>query len=219
MPQPTPTPPLDIDHATMADVFGEDTLDTVSADAAAAISHVPTRVFLTTVGLPDQEDTQGWFHRVEELTEAVEDMGWPELGEKYPEVAADFHFDEWITLGEIPYDSINVDASTGIVYATSDNGGEPYLLNTSLEVFAYLICVTEAERPMYGPNDEDLEQPGYLEQAEARLERLYGVPYEQVGPTVADRLRATIERTDPVALANPISIWHLVLRYITGGLH
>ncbi|WP_165845505.1 SUKH-4 family immunity protein [Streptacidiphilus pinicola] len=217
MSQPLPTPR--VDRATMADVFGEDDLDTVAEEAAEQISHAPTRVFLTTVGLPDQEDTQGWFHRVEDLTEEVEDKGWPGLGEKYPEVADDFHFDEWVTLGEIPYDSINVDASTGVVYATSDDGGEPYLLNTSLEVFAYLICVTEAERPFYEGPEEDFEEPGYEEQVEARLERLYGMPYEQVGPTAADRLRATIERTDPVALARPDSIWHQVVRHITGGLH
>lgn len=213
-----PLPPPRVDRAMLADVFGEDGLDTVSEEVAEQISHAPTRAFLTVVGLPDQEDVQGWFARVEDLTEAVEDKGWPELAEKYPEVADEYHFDDWVTLGEIPYDSVNVDASTGLVYATSDNGGEPYPLNTSVEIFAYLLCVTEAERPFYGPKDEDLEQPGYLEQAKARLERLYGMPYEQVGSTPEDRLRATIERTDPVALARTDSIWHLVLTYVTEGV-
>jgi hypothetical protein len=208
-----------VDRATMADVFGEDSLETVAADVAEEIPHEPTRVFLTAVGLPDQEDTQGWFHRVLDLTEEVQDKGYDDLAEEYPDVAGEYHFEEWVSLGEIPYDSIDVDAATGAVYATSAEGGEPYLLNTGLDVFAYLLCVAEAERPFYsGTAEQTLDDEGVLEQVEARLERLYGMPREQVGPTPEDRLRVTIERTDPVALARPDSTWHMVLQYITQGM-
>jgi hypothetical protein len=218
MSQPLPDPR--VDRATMADVFGEDNLATVAADMAGEIPDEATRVFLTEVGLPDQADTQGWFHRVLNLTEEVQDKGYDDLAEEYPDVAEQFHFEEWISLGEIPYDSIDVDAATGAVYATSAEGDEPYLLNTSLDRFAYLLSVAEAERPYYsGTAEQVLDDEDGRARVEARLERLYGQPLEQVGPTPEDRLRATIERVDPVALVRPDSTWHMVLRYITEGLN
>ena len=191
-----------VDRAMMAEIFGEDVLDTVSQEVAERIGHQPTRVFLTTVGLPDQEDVQGWFSRVEDLTEEFEAC----------------RPDEWVCLGEIPYDGINLDVSTGAVHVTPDGGGDPYLLNNSLQNFAYLLCLTEAARTFYGARWEDLEEPEWREKVESRLARLYGRPYEQVGPESAARLRAAIEEVDPVALARPESTWHMVLRYVAEGV-
>jgi hypothetical protein len=203
----------------MAEIFGEDTVDTVPEELGGQIPHQPTRVFLTTAGLPDQADTQGWFHRVEELSEAVEDKGWPELVDKFPEVAQAYHFDEWICPGDIPYDSVHIDATTGLVYAVSEEDGEPYPLHTGIEAFAYLLCVTEAERPFYsGTPDGSPHEESLMRRTENLLARLYGKPYEQVGETPEDRIRATIERTDPMALARPTSIWNTVLGYIKQGV-
>ncbi len=187
----------------MADIFGEDDLETVPPDVAAGIPHAATRTFLVEVGLPDQADTQGWFHRVLDLSEEVGDRG--------P--------DQWISLGEIPYDCVDVDASTGVVHATPADGGEPYPLNSGLGAFAYLLCVAEAELPFYsGTAEQTLADGTVRAQVEARLERLYGMPREQMGPTPEARLRAAIERVDPLALARPDSTWQMVLRYVTEGM-
>lgn len=208
-----------VDRALLAEIFGEDTIDTVPEESAGEISHQPTRDFLTTIGLPDQEDTQGWFHRVEFLSEAIEDKGWPDLADKFPDVAEAYHFEEWICPGDIPYDSLHIDATTGLVYAMSEEDGEPYPLHTGIEAFVYLLCVIEAERPFYtGTPDGEPFEEDFLRQLEDRLARLYGRPYEEVGPTPEDRIRATIERTDPVALARPNSIWNIVLGYVAQGV-
>lgn len=217
MPVPQPVPR--VDRATMTDVFGEHRLMTVTEDALAGITHAPTRAFLAEVGLPDQTDSQGWFHRARDLDDEVREKGYPEAAEKYPELAPGFHFDQWVSLGEIPYDALDLDATTGAVYASPAAGGAPYQLNSSLDVFAYLLCVVEAERPFYSATAEQTLADGTTRrQVEARLEHLYGTPHTQLGPTPEARLRTTLQQTDPIALTTPDSTWHMVLRHITQGL-
>ncbi|SEM04762.1 SUKH-4 family immunity protein [Streptacidiphilus jiangxiensis] len=199
---PDPQPALLVDRATMAEVFGEADLATVGEVQAAVLTHAPTRGFLTRIGLPDQADTQGWFHRALDLDEEAGDVT-----------------DGRMCLGEIPYDSVDVDTATGVVHVTPEDADGSCVLNSSLDVFAYLLCVLEAERPCYsGEAEQTLADPVVRRRAEELLDRLHGAPHASVGPTPQARLRAAIERVDPAALAHPDSTWHRVLELVTDGI-
>lgn len=187
--------PQTVDRALLASVFPAADLVTVEESALAPVSHARTRELLRDVGLPDS--STGWFRAVEDLPAEIADKGWPRGRALHP--SSDLVFDEWIAIGEIPYDTVVVDAASGAVYCIPGSGAAPCLLNSSLDAFLCFLYHVEAERPEY--DAEFAEENGYEDDG-------------GFGEGVAERLRAAMLAADPVALRNPEATWHTVLEQV-----
>lgn len=181
-----------VDRAQLESVFPPEVLVTLDGAAAQDISHGPTQDFLRHVGLPDKP--AAWFEVSEEVCDGELEIGFEEIAEQHPGLS--FDPSHWVNLGGLSYDDIVLDASTGAVYCLPDDGGAPYLLNRSLDAFAYFLYLLEVERPNY---DFETGDGTFEEGAE-------------------NRLRARMEAADDTAFSNPESAWTTVLQYVSTKL-
>ncbi|GGS19303.1 SUKH-4 family immunity protein [Streptomyces griseoviridis] len=186
-----------IDRAGMESAFGAEELVTVDGEALAVIAHEPTRTYLRDVGLPAREQ---WFEADEHLLEGDLEVGgeaWQAVQERYSDCP--FDMSSWLMLGGIAMDDVVVDTVTGVVYCLPEE--RPiHVLNSSVDALGFFLHAVEQERPVF---DGDADPSG-----ETELDP----------PGAEDRLRALMQRTDPVSLENPDSSWHMVLHHIGNGL-
>ncbi|WP_033823678.1 SUKH-4 family immunity protein [Kitasatospora sp. MBT63] len=181
-----------VGRTELESVFPPELLVTLDAAVAQGIGHGPTRDFLVRVGLPDKP--AAWFEVSEEICDGEFEIGFEEIADDHPGLS--FDLSRWINLGGLSYDDIALDSSTGEVYCLPDDGSAPYLLNRSLDAFAYFLYLLEVERPNYDFEAGD----GTFEDGAER------------------RLRARMEAADGTAFAHPGSAWTTVLQYVSTKL-
>lgn len=182
-----------IDRTAMQSVFDE--LVTPSDEALAVVAHAPTRAFLRDVGLPEREQ---WFEADAYLIDADLRVGgeaWQAVQEEYS--SCPYDMSTWLTLGGIGMDTVTVDTVTGIVYCIPEDR-YIHVLNSSVDALGFFLHSLEKERPEYD--------------AEAAA----GEGFDPEG--AEERLRTRWLRTDPIALENPGSSWHTVLRLVRDAL-
>lgn len=183
-----------IDRPAMESVFGADGLVTFPDETLVGIPHPPTRAYLRETGLPEREQ---WFFTFQEVAEGDLTVVGP--GRQAEQGYADCPYDmsSWLPLGGIAMDNVSVDTVTGIVYCVPE-GRSVHVLNSSVDALGFFLHALEKERHAYDP---DMDDESGLDTTGAE-----------------ERLRALMHRTDPAALQNPDSSWHMVLHYVGNGL-
>ncbi|MFG2548363.1 SUKH-4 family immunity protein [Streptomyces sp. NPDC048581] len=174
-----------VDRAMMESVFPPEKIVRLKADKLPSGLHESARRFLTEVGLPRLRNS--WFMMDPGLIEEKSPNG-PRLCREInhlsryknmPKEGAD-----WIILGEVPYDGVILDPASGAVYCLPDNDVTVYMLNQSLDSFAYFLYLLETERPNYdfAVSEEIPDSEGVAAHLRESMIRIDPVSFEGVEP-------------------------------------